>query len=225
MDTSEKKENEIRRFRLKNIIDTYFEGDNDVVVRAIKDATGHEVSVRSIQAWLIDPRRVSHRIAPEWALRGLEDYVKRPEKKDELARHAERVQERRKAPRQELDWSDEVRNSRAVEFATSQIESENRQIARWQELFGTASGKAIAEAFHAQRKEIESMSKALGAITRAMKQCDTFETFKSQANLAMQDQDFTNLYVREARKAVEQCSEEFSNPEGLPKYNDNKNAV
>lgn len=216
MEQQRKSEQEIRQHRLGSIIQRYFAYDNDEVVRAIRAATGQEVSVRSIQSWLIDPKRSSYRAVPEWVIRGLEDYIRSPENQEKLGLHVERVNSKRLRPKQIYDWAGEVQSRRAVDIATRHIEWDNHEKARWCELIGKVGGEAIADAFIAQRSQISSMSKMLSAIYIALDNCDTFEAFKKHIIEGEREADMVDFFVREAREALEGNLGEFSNPEGLP---------
>jgi len=215
MDDNELRQRDSRRLRLMGIVDKNFARDNVAVMRAIQQQTGQDVSVRSIQCWLIDPRKNSHRAVPDWALRGLEDFIVRPDKQDELKRMAERVEARRAIPMR-FDSSDDVEHSRAVEMATNEVEDEARENKRWRDQFGTVAGDMLAAEMRAMRKEISSMSKGLAAISRAIRVCDSYDDFRKQAEDAIRDADRTAHHVRETREASEKGAGEFSRPDGLP---------
>ena len=209
-------QNESRRVRLMIIINEHFGEDFDAVVRAIRMATGQTVSVRSVQAWLIDPRRASHRKVPEWALRGLEEYVAHPENRDELQRNVERAEKQRVEPSQSFAWPDRVRSSKAVGFATSELEERARHQVKWRELLGKSSGDAVHEALWAKDSEIGSLSSAFAAVARAVHVASSFDEFKRLADEGIREVELTRVHVREARIALERGADVFSNEEGLP---------
>lgn len=205
-----------RHERLATIINRHFAGDNDAVIRAIHEQTNEKVSNRSIQAWLINPAKRSHRNVPDWVIHCLEEYVKRPDKQQELEEHVARFERRRSAPKRPFDWADDVRNRRVLELATGQLEEEEAQKLRLRELFGTASGDALFEITSRQNREIRSMSQALAAIARALREADSFENFKKMANDDISEQDYIDSMVREEKSVLSRGADEFSNDEGLP---------
>lgn len=207
---------ERRRERLSSIIHHHFRSENDTVVKVIKEMTGQDVSVRSIQTWLIDPRRTSHRKVPEWVLSCLEDYVQRPERQEELKRIGARADRKISATQSPLEWADEVRSSKAVDIATHQVEAEARGRKRWCDLMGRAPGDAVHEAFLALDQHIQSVSKTLSSIKGALHTATTFEEFKALANDSMREVDLVSYFVSDARKALENNEGEFGNMEGLP---------
>jgi hypothetical protein len=204
------------RSRLMRLSSEFFKDDIDSVVRAIESVSGQHISVRSVQAWLIDPRRASHRKVPEWAIRALEEYVANPENQQEFQQLAERFDRRLKEPRSDLDWVDDVRQKHAVAFATSEIEAKSRHLAKWQEKLGVVAGEAIHEELWNSERELRSMSKGLAAIARALRESKTYEEFAANANNSMRSDDLTSLLVRETKTILEQKTGEFSNDEGLP---------
>lgn len=207
---------ERRRERLHSIIRHHFRDENDLVVGVIKDMTGQEVSVRSIQTWLIDPRRASHRKVPEWVLSCLEDYINRPEKQGVLQRISERAESKISVGRRPFEWADEVRRTKAVDFATHELEAEAKQKRYWCDLLGRSAGEAVAEVVLAQDKAIRSMSRSLATLTRALHSSESFEDFRALAKESMQEEDSVQHFIRETREALANQTGEFSNEEGLP---------
>lgn len=207
---------ERRRERLHSIIRHHFRDENDLVVGVIKDMTGQEVSVRSIQTWLIAPNRVSHRKVPEWVLSCLEDYIKQPEKQEELKRISERADRRVGEIRGPEEWADQVRASSAVEIATSYVEEDERERKKWRELLGTAAGNEVATALLARQREVDGLSNVVASISRALQTAESYEEFRKLANESIRGEERTRYQVRDARRALEANEGEFSNEHGLP---------
>jgi hypothetical protein len=207
---------ESRRWRLMRLSREFFKDDIDSVVRAIESISGQHISVRSVQSWLIDPRRASHRKVPEWAIRSLEEYVADPDNKHEFQKLTERFEEKLKESRSGLEWVDDVRQKHAVDFATSEIEAKCRHRAKWHEKIGVVAGDAIHEEIWNLERELGSMTKGLAAIARALRESKTFDEFATNVNDSIRSDDLTSFLVREARTLLEQKTGEFSNEEGLP---------
>ncbi len=207
---------ERRRERLHSIIRHHFRDENDLVVGVIKDMTGQEVSVRSIQTWLIDPTRVSHRKVPEWVLSCLEEYIKQPEKQEELKRISERAERQIGEIRGPEEWADQVRTSRAVELATSYLEEDERCRQKWRDLLGTTSGNEVATALIARQREAEGLSNVVASIARALHTAESYDEFRKLANESIRGHERTQYQVRDARRALEANEGEFSNEHGLP---------
>ncbi len=215
MTNEDKAQAQRNRFRLMKLVEEHFARDNIAVANAIKEQTRQDVSVRSIQTWLIDPARKSHRALPEWALQALEQYIVRPDKQESL-QLIRRQAELRRAQPYRFDYADEVLSNRSVEMATNEVEGEERENSKWCEQFGTGSGMMLAQRFRALEREVYSMSDALGAITRAAHICDNFDEFRRHVDDSIRDSSLRKFAVRETRELYVKGAGEFSNTEGLP---------
>lgn len=200
----EDQRNESRRARLVNIVQSDFAGDIDAVVWAIKQATGQDVSVRTVQTWLIAPHRVSHRKVPDWALCGIEDFIRQPENRESLQRNVRPVASRRLGRVGALEWAAEVGSSLAVDFATAEMEWEEKQREKWRRTFGIASGDVLFQAFNEQTREINWLGDILNAVTQGLQDSSTFDEFKTHMNDAIRGRNIEKFHIREARKDVEQ---------------------
>ena len=208
---------EQRRFKLHSLISEHFSGDNDLVAQTIRDATGKKVSERTIQAWLISPSRTSSRNCPEWVLKVLHDYIADPARGRSLReRAAARDEADAKRLAHPLGWSDRVRSQKAVEFATNEIEWDERRLRHWQSTFGVQAGKAIFDL----EREMHAEHRALQATTLALHQAATegpanFEAFIENYKEKVRANDLTQLFVREARRDIEGNADEFSTDDGI----------
>ena len=206
-----------RQDRLYRIVNTYFSNDNDGVVFAILETTGQRVTVRSVQAWLIAPDKASHRKVPEWAIKGLEDYVQQPGKAQELKELAAMRQERRlKAGMSGPEWVREVRSKLAVEFATHEIESDKYKQQQWIDTFGREAGNMLFERISSIEKESSSLQQAFGSLLCAIDESSDLDELKKRADESIRSNSLAKIFIREARTDIELGSDEFSNPEGLP---------
>lgn len=203
----------MRQQRLSALIHAYFGGDNDFVVDAIAEMTGQKVTVRSIQAWLISPKKVSYRRVPDWALNGLEEYVQQPGKAEELKEYTERLNARRL---QGYDSVTETRRSTAVEFATREIELSEYQQRQWVDAFGQSQGKMLYERFNKLENDLSSLSCAFGSVLRAIDESQDLDQLKTKVNDFIRIRSHSQHYVRLAREDIERGTAEFSNAEGIP---------
>lgn len=201
---------ERRRYRLDALIQKYFHTDYDWIASVIERGTGEKVSVRTIQSWLIAPNRKSSRNCPEWALKVMEEYVQDPSNAETIQIRNERHEGSIGAPKSPLTWSDEVRSSRAVDFATRQIEDESRTLGKLQEEFGKRQGTLFFEMQRQLESEIIAHREMLTAIRVALRTRNTFEEFRE--NFLEQDQanNLTRGFVRSAKHAIENSLEEFA---------------
>lgn len=214
MEDLDKQQIESPRLRLMRACE-FFKGDNDAVARAIESSTGQDISVRSVQSWLIDPRRASHRKVPEWVISALEKYVANPENQQEHQRHIERFERQLLEPSGGFKWVDKVRKTHAVEFATNEIEEKERHRTKWHDLLGKIAGEAFHEDFWLEKRERRAISQDLAAIAIALHESKTFEEFRAKANESMKVNQSVSHFVNDARTALEQRTDEFSNDEGL----------
>lgn len=201
-----------RRIDLENLIRREFNGDIQRVISAIKGITGRTVSERTVQAWLIDRRKISSRTCPEWALKALRDYLSDPDNKKRLAEAA--------ADKVSDFYSDnqvaKVLEKDQVYKATVAIEADEHQMKEWKSVtFDTLPIK-----LHQLEKHVNGylnyLHTATSAMELALEQCKTFEEFKEEFLKRRRDARTIDYLVREARRAIENRSDEFSNDEGLP---------
>lgn len=208
-------EHEQRRWRLQRLVQEHFRRDNDLVARVIQEKTGDKVSERSVQAWLIAPGRKSSRNVPESAVKALEDYVADPENRQYLKDYGER-RERILGGADDLDaWTHEVRSNRSVELATATIEYEARRLRVWQDALGSQAGKMLFELERRLDAEMSSHRRVLSAINEGVRTADTFEAFKAVVQKNLRASDLQDLFVRDAKRAIDNNSEEFATADAV----------
>lgn len=208
---------ELRRLKLQALVGEHFANIHDLVVETIQTATGSKVSVRSIQAWLISPNRTSSRNCPSWIIKTLQDYVEDPAKREDLAtRVAARQIVDADLAKHPLAWSDKVRSEKAVEFATNEIEHDDRRLKHWQATLGLQNGKALFELERAMETERRALSHTVHCIHTAITSNTSFESFAESYRAQINGNDIARMFVRQARRAIEGKAEEFSNDDGLP---------
>jgi hypothetical protein len=208
-------EQEMRRLRLVALVDRHFARDNDLVASVIEQKTGDKVSVRTVQAWLISPGRTSSRQCPERAVKALEEYVADPANRARLDACVTRREASVRTVKGALEWSDEVRRDKAVEFATASLEDDARRLRSWQEAGGVHLGKKLFEMESRFNADTQSTMDAVIAIHEALRTSSTFDEWRSK----VQEQDRANslarFFVREAKRAIEGRSEEFAAPDAV----------
>lgn len=204
-------EHEQRRWRLTAVVDRHFGRDNDFVARVIQEKTGAKVSERTVQAWLISPGRKSSRNCPEWAVKALEDYVADSVNADYLQRHSQRREEMAASDwKTPMAWSDKVRREKAVELATSSLESDAARQRRWQEAGGLQMGGMAFELERRVESELASHRRVLSALNEAFRTAETFEQFKVTFEEHVRAAELQNFFVGQARRDIESASKEFS---------------
>jgi len=203
-------EQEQRRFRLHGLVNKDFLGDIDWVANAIEQRTDKAVSVRTIQAWLIEPSRRSSRNCPEWALKALEEYLQDTSNEETILYRKKRYEDTISRIKSPLEWSNEVRSKFAVEFATSQLENDSRTRGKWQKEFGTGQGSLIYELERRLQREITAHMKALSAIYKALDSSETFEDFREALKEQERADRLVDYFVKEAKHVIEHSSEEFA---------------
>lgn len=205
-----------RRNRLFDLVHNYFRGENDIVAHVIGRKTpGAKVSVRSVQAWLMPPGRPSSRNCPPWALKALEDYIADAANRDSLEAMARRQEEDIQRVTTPTQWADKVRSEKAVEFATCEIEDESRTLRQWQERLGRDNGRYVFELELRLRAAERELTDSVSAIHQAVHGSENFEDFKKAYLEAERASRLQRLSVREARKHIENASEEFASDDGV----------
>ncbi|GAB3647848.1 hypothetical protein [Ramlibacter alkalitolerans] len=205
-----------RRNRLFDLVHNCFGGETDVVAHVIEENTpGAKVSVRAIQAWLMPPGRVSSRNCPPWALKAVEDFVADPINQPRLQVMARRREEDIRRVTTPVEWADKVRREKAVEFATCEIEDESRTLRQWQEQLGKDSGRYIFALELRLRSAERELSDSVAAIHQAVHGSENFEDFKKAYLEAERGRRLQRFSVKEARKHIENASEEFASDDGV----------
>jgi hypothetical protein len=208
-------EQDQRRWRLVGLVERYFGRDYDLVARIIEEKTGGKVSERTVQAWLIAPGRKSSRNCPEWAVKALEEHVNDPANGESLQLYAARREATLSAVKAPLAWSYEVRSSRAVELATASLECEDRKLRFWQDAIGGQVGKMLFELERRLDAEMNAHRKTLLAIHEAFRTSLTYEECKSTFEDHVRAAELQDFFVREAKRAIENSTDEFSTPDAV----------
>ena len=199
------------RVRVATLIQREFLGDNHRAASAISNVTGKRVSERTIQAWLIDPSKVSSRKCPAWALKAMQDYLAVPDNK----RYLSEIAQYREQTTQQHNYLNDVYDKHQVRMATTSIESEKRALDSWQE---TNFNSLPIKLFELEKRVdgyLHYLSRSNAIITNALRKCDDFADFKRIVTEELEEAASIEFAVREARKAIEEGLEEFSNDEGL----------
>lgn len=210
-----KNEQEQRRSRLYSLVHHYFLADTDWVAGVIEARTGDKVSVRTIQAWLIEPSRRSSRNCPEGAIKALEEYIQDPSNQETLQYRKEQHQNSFRASKSPFAWSNEVRAIRSVEFATSELEEDERNLAKYQKEFGDRQGLVIFELQKELRNSTWGHAETLATIFRAVQESKTFDEFRDKFMEQERAHAIKRFVVREAKQAIENNSEEFGDREAV----------
>ena len=204
-------ENNRRRSKLSALIKQKFCGENWRVVNAINSVTDKPISVRSIQTWLIDPRKASSRKCPAWALKALQDYVDNPENAQELE---EIASYKSKYPKSHLE---EIYDSRGLELATHAIEFDQTALEGWQKADFNTLPKKLFELEKRFDSYLAYLNDDLSAVRSALDECDNFEDFKKSVKEKMNKADLIRSEIRKSRELIENKTGELSNDEGLPR--------
>jgi hypothetical protein len=205
-----------RHWNLQAVVRNRFGGDNEEVVAALAQATGQTVTLRTVQAWLVDQSKKSHRRAPDWVLKGLETFLQQPEQSAALEDRLERRRQQRWSRDASAGWAEVVRANHAVEFATREIEHDARDRERFRTAVGVTAGDLLFERFAALEMESSSMSAALGAVLEALDESTSIEELRAKVGESTRVQRHVKMYVRDARAAIEKGTDEFGSPDGMP---------
>jgi len=199
------------RDRVAALIQREFLGDNHRAASAISNVTGKRVSERTIQAWLIDPSKVSSRKCPAWALKAMQDYLAEPDNK----RYLTEIAQYREQTTQQHNYLNDVYDKHQVRMATGLIDSEKRALDSWQE---TNFNSLPIKLFELEKRVdgyLNYLSRSNAIITNALGRCSDFDEFKRAVTEELEEAKSIEFAVREVRKAIEEGLDEFSNDEGL----------
>ncbi|WP_417511353.1 hypothetical protein [Methylophaga sp.] len=193
------------RQELFSLINREFAGENDRVAYVLK-SLGKPVSVRTIQAWLIDPRRQSSRKVPEWVIPTLRSHLEGL-KENPYSTPAERESA--------LARFIDIHDKGALESAEREIARDSHIYEKWAEASTVKLAEMLAELELAMLRQADDMNNFTDSLLQAMNESDDFEGFKAKLK-TNQDFRFRARYViRKTRQDIENRSGEFSNDEGL----------
>jgi len=196
---------EQNRQGMLRLIQTHFRSAYAHAAGIISRRSGHKVSERTIQAWLIEPEKPSSRRCPAWALRALEEHLAEngTGKSTDVSHPIPRP------------WSAEVLDTKTVGLATAGILSDQRRREEWRHL----SFSALADKLFEQEKKVEEWlchhNDMIHSFESAVRNAKNFDDMKAALLDALSEKRSINFFVRETRKAIEGQKEEFSNDEGL----------
>lgn len=177
------------------IIRSRFNDDYNLAIKVIHEQTNKEVSLRTLQSWLIESGRVSSRTCPEWALVALQDYIES---------HGETLKERiTDSIRQQTVKEDigakhitALIEKNVTEYATRRIEYEKGRLSYWQNTNYAELPTKIANMEKELRDYALYHNKVITAL-QGIKYCKNFDEFKSKFINDMQDYDFSEDSIRE----------------------------
>lgn len=204
MKDEEKKQRELRR-ELFSLINTEFAGENDRVAYVLK-SLGKPVSVRTIQSWLIDPRRQSSRKVPGWVLPTLKSHLEKLS-----GRPYSNPVDREPAYAQFIDVHDKY----ALEYAEREIAREGLIQEKWANASTSKLTEMLAELELSIEKQLEDMSIYRDTVRQAMNDSDDFQEFKDKFGKYQELRLRASYVTRKAREDIENNASEFSNNEGL----------
>lgn len=190
------------RNRLQSLIQLKLRGDNYRAANVISGISGKSVSARSIQAWLIEPTKRSHRTCPEWAVSALESYTP-PE------------QERTPETSSPLSAWD-IKTRYGVRFAEQAIEADERLRQGWLDAPASSIPLRLYELERQLTDHLYYLNENFSAIRTALKSSDSFVEFRKQVLEKLEEAADIRFFIGETKKAIEQRGEEFANPHGLP---------
>lgn len=191
-----------RRRRLQRMIREKLGGDNFRAASIISRESGKAVSARSVQAWLIEPGRRSSRNCPQWVVDLLEAY-------QPAAPRAERAHNSASS-----GFSAFSQNS--VDIADRRIEAEELRLKRWETTPVSALPKKLSDMEGRLYDYVTHLEKKLAVVTNALRNSESFADYKSAVHDGLDQVSSTAYAVHQAKLAIENQREEFSNPDGLP---------
>lgn len=204
-------EAERTRLEMMRLMRDEFENNPWLVSRAIGTKVDRKVSPRTVQSWLIDPKKPSSRTCPAWALKALKEFLEEPAQRDLLKMwkdiHNDDVSSQDKFRR--------VYERDAVETTTRQIESDAHALAEWE----SASMITIARKLFKFERDTVGYLRFLHsqqmALQHGLEKATSYEELRAVVLESIRTNDSTEAYVLQTRRAIETGTDEFAHPEGL----------
>lgn len=191
-----------RRWLLQRMIREKLGGDNFLAASIIYRESGRSVSTRSIQAWLIEPGRRSSRNCPQWAVDLLESY-------QPAAPTGEKASG-------EISSGYPTFSQNFVDLADRRIEGEEQTLKRWEATPFSTLPASLSELENRLYDHVTHLEKKLAVVTTALRNCESFADYKLAVLDGLDKVSSTAYAVHQAKLAIQNQREEFSNPDGLP---------
>lgn len=203
---------ERNRFEVEKILRDTFKGNYLEAVVALNQADDRKVSVRTLQAWLMEPGKASSRTCPTWAVNQLKHY------QIHSGYVVADAQKRFLGVQEEPGRYEAAYNG----GASRAIENERASDARYKEKIASYSlgelPSKLADEFLALKKENKELSSYLMAVIRSIDSAESFDELKTKLDSTMKDLGKTHRLVTSMKDAVETSTEEFAQADGtLPK--------
>jgi len=199
------------RLEMMRLMRNEFENNPLLVSRALGVKAERKVSPRTVQSWLVDPKKSSSRTCPAWALKALRDFLEEPSQRDLLNIWKDVYND-------EASSQAEFRRMYerdGVEKATNQIENDARALADWE----NASMATLArKLFKFERDTIgylQFLHSQQMALLRGLENATSYEELRKVVLESIRDKDSADAYVLQTRRAIEAGKDEFAHPEGL----------
>lgn len=189
------------RSTLADLIWRKLGGDNFQAAIVISRIAKRDVSARSIQAWLIDPLKRSSRTCPPWAVKALEEYE--PPTQDAASEWP-------------MPRGLQIMGNRSVMLAEARIEADESLQRKWAE---TDLSSLPVKLYELERHFLRWQNKLDEieiAIMASLRDCKDFPDFRRRILDARESTSSISFAIDDARRAIEQKSDEFSNADGLP---------
>ncbi|VXC51249.1 conserved hypothetical protein [Burkholderia sp. 8Y] len=203
---------ERRRTMMRSLVENEFAGDRQYVASVISRFAARNVSARTVQAWLIEPGKASSRFCPEWAMKALLEYLSKPENQERLRARKE-YKERQPWPQKRTVL--DVADKHAVQFATTEIERDERMRKAWTD---TTLGDLPSKLFELERRmteRIRYLEDRVSGLTSALKNGKSFDEYRAVVLDELNNRESEDYEVRKTRLAIEAQTGEFAHPEGL----------
>lgn len=203
---------ERRRTRMRSMVESEFAGDRQFVASVISKLASRNVSARTVQAWLIEPGKPSSRFCPEWAMKALLEYQSKPENQERLRA--------RKESKESQPWPQkrtilDVADKHAVQFATAEIERDERIRKAWTDITLVDLPSKLFELERRMAERIRYLEDRVFALTSALKHGKSFDEYQAAVLDEVNNRESEDYEVRNTRLSIEAQTEEFAHPEGL----------
>jgi hypothetical protein len=207
-----------QRARLSSIVNNYFSGRNGEVESALKKL-GRPVSLRTIQAWRMEPNSKSSRKIPSWVIPSLEKYIFDEKNKPYIGKDY--------IPHSDFknnnEFSEWIFDQKIVSYAERQIKEDENIKCKWSNAKINEIPSILADLEMFINRELESLINWRYELQNAINESDDLKSLKRNLTERLNIKSNIRWEVKLARKAIEDNSEEFADPEGLLDSNRDKN--
>lgn len=201
---------ERNRHELQGLIQTIFQNDFSRAVVALNKADGRKASVRTLQAWLMQPGKQSSRRCPTWAVSYLKNYRDTHAEEIRIYREFKESQIGLKTPTR----ADRVYNGSALEDIECQLAREEQYRQELRSCSISMLPDMIADKLLKIESNYDRLLSIHFALLQSIRNAETLEQLKAKLNEEEDDLSQSHHFLATTRQALQSNAEEFASDDG-----------